>query len=134
MKKVLVCGSRTFDDYEMLARTLDEHKIGTIICGDARGADTLAKHYAKERGINLIEVRADWSRGKQAGPVRNQRMIDMWPELVIAFWDGRSRGTKDTLKRAERNNIARIIVPVHGGQHVRENGRAHYRALPEMLQ
>jgi len=50
--KVIVAGSRSFRDYEVLCKVLDEMEITTIISGGARGADKLGERYAKERGIS----------------------------------------------------------------------------------
>ena len=53
-------------------------------------------------GISLSSVPADWKRyGKRAGPLRNTEIVRQ-ADMVIAFWDGRSRGTRNTIDKALR--------------------------------
>ena len=101
---VIVCGGREYDNrknvFEQLDRMRAKHNIFKVIQGGARGADALAKAWAINRGVPMIEERADWNRfGKAAGWMRNQRMIDEHrPEACIAFPGG--RGTADMVRRA----------------------------------
>ena len=112
--KILVCGSRTFADEDLLGEVLGEQNNGisiTIISGGARGADMLAEAWAEEYGFNKIIHHADWdTHGKSAGFIRNQQMIDENPDLVIAFWDGKSKGTKHTLGLAKQKKIRTLLV------------------------
>lgn len=93
--RVLVCGARHYDDKIRVFRELDKirkaKKIHVIIEGGARGADSLARQYAKDKGIQLQTFRTDWkTHGKAAKPIRNQTMIDEGnPDLVIVFSGGR---------------------------------------------
>ena len=74
--KVIVAGSRSFRDYKVLCKVLDEMEITTIISGGARGADKLGERYAKERGMSLEQYPAQWDRyGNQAGFIRNKERI-----------------------------------------------------------
>jgi len=92
--RVLVCGGRAFDDREKLFQSLDRQHAVTpfslLIEGGARGADQLAMSWAHERGIEHLRFDADWeARGRAAGPIRNQRMLDEGrPDVVIAFPGG----------------------------------------------
>lgn len=106
MKKVLCCGGRDFEDYWMVKRVLDEVKPDVIIHGGARGADTLCGNWAELNCVAVFVYRADWrGKGKAAGPIRNQEMLDDNPniELVIAFAGG--RGTADMIRRARAKGI-----------------------------
>lgn len=58
-KKVAVIGSRAFDDYDLLSDTLADYDILQIISGGAKGADSLAKKYAKSNGIDITEHKPD---------------------------------------------------------------------------
>lgn len=110
---MLVCGSRSWRDRRAIAARLRELPRGTtILHGGARGADLLAADVARSLGLPTIEMRPDWSAGRSAGFVRNLRMLDEHPDLVLAFWDGRSTGTGHTLDHAARRSIpVEVILP-----------------------
>ena len=109
--RVLVCGGRDFVDYEQVGEVLDrihaETPIFAIIHGNARGADTCADVWATRRkadGVRCWPFPAQWSKyGKAAGPRRNQTMLGMKPDLVVAFPGG--SGTADMVRRAEAAGI-----------------------------
>jgi YspA, cpYpsA-related SLOG family len=116
MFKVIVAGSRDFNDYELLKRKLDValmHKVSegiTIISGTARGADKLGERYAAEKGYNVIRMSADWNTyGKRAGYIRNEEMAKI-ADALVAFWDGKSRGTYHMINIAKRYNLPIIVV------------------------
>ncbi len=72
-----------------------------IVSGGAKGADTYAREFAIKKGIRLIEHLPDYAKYGRAAPlVRNRLIIDDC-DKVLAFWDGKSRGTKQTLDYAE---------------------------------
>lgn len=100
-KKVIVAGSRSFDNYDLMKMKLDYYFSNftpTIICGEARGADTLGKKYAIENKINILSFPADWNKdGKKAGYLRNERMAKE-ADYLIAFWDGKSKGTQHMIE------------------------------------
>lgn len=117
--RVLVCGSRHFEDYlklcnEMDGLGLDEQQPITIISGEARGADTLAKRYAEECGWDYEGYPADWNtHGKRAGPIRNRQMlVEGKPDLVVAFLAKDSRGTQNMINQAKSANVKTYIVDV----------------------
>jgi hypothetical protein len=96
--KIIITGSRNFDNYDLLEYTLDVLPIDFIVVGDARGADKLARDYAKEKHLDCQVYSANWdTEGRAAGPLRNQRMLDAHPdaEMVIAFPTESSVGTWD---------------------------------------
>jgi len=102
--KVLVCGGREFDDWQSLdnymVMTHAAHQIEQVIQGGAKGADFLARVWAKCKKIPCVEYPADWKQhGKAAGGIRNQQMLDEGrPDLVIAFPGG--SGTGDMVRRS----------------------------------
>lgn len=72
-----------------------------IVSGGAKGADTYAMEFAIKNGIRLIEHLPDYAKYGRAAPlVRNRLIIDDC-DKVLAFWDGKSRGTKQTIDYAE---------------------------------
>lgn len=99
--KLAVVGSRTFSDYAFMKKILEFHSCTQIISGGAKGADSLAKQYAGEKGIPIKEFLPNWDKdGKAAGFIRNKQIVDSCDELV-AFWDKKSRGTKHSIDLAE---------------------------------
>ena len=111
--KVIICGSRIISDkkyiFEALDNLLKDYEDVEIISGHARGVDTIAEVYAKERAIPLKVFSADWKQyGRAAGPIRNKEMLQyaMSAEpLVISFWDGKSQGTKNMMLLALKSGI-----------------------------
>lgn len=99
--KVIIAGSRDFDDYALLREKCDFFLSGvqveSVICGECRGADLLGKAYAKDRGIPVESFPAKWKVfGKSAGMRRNKEMAAAG-DALIAFWDGKSSGTKNMI-------------------------------------
>ena len=108
--KVAVIGSRSFQDYEELKRVLSKIDVTEIISGGAIGADKLAEQYAKENNIPTKIFLPDWEQhGKIAGFLRNTDIINE-SELVVAFWDGESKGTLDSIMKAQKQNKKVIIT------------------------
>lgn len=119
--KVLVCGSRHFNDYSKLCyemdvisteKDFDNNQSITIISGKARGADTLAERYADECGWVFEGYPAEWDKyGKSAGPIRNRQMlIEGKPDLVVAFKAKDSRGTQNMINQAKKAGIPVEVV------------------------
>lgn len=110
MKRVAVIGSRDFDDYDLLSSTLNELDFDVVVSGGARGADKLGEKYAEEHNKEKLIFLAEWNKyGKVAGYIRNQEIIDNCDE-VVAFWDGRSPGTRHSIKLAKKKNIPVKII------------------------
>lgn len=106
-----VIGSRTYLDNNVLHEKLDElEEIAKIVSGGAKGADSLAREYAKEKGIPFSEYKPDYKQyGRGAPMVRNRQIVDAC-DLLIAFWDGKSKGTKYTIDYARREGKQVKIV------------------------
>lgn len=84
-----------------------------LLIRGARGADSLAETYAKNNKVLFRLFEADWNKyGKPAGFIRNTQMLEyIEPNgLLVSFWDGESRGTKDTIEKAFHRKLAVIIV------------------------
>jgi hypothetical protein len=112
--KVLVCGSRHFQDYELLKRTLDAYTITSIVEGEARGADLLGRRYGEENGLPVYRFPADWNQyGRRAGPIRNAQMVrEGRPDMVIAFLAPNSRGTQNMIDQATKAEIPVRIIDI----------------------
>ncbi len=113
MGRVLVCGSRNWRDPDAIEERINRLPQGTIVIhGGAPGADQMAGSAAGSRGLHSAVVRPLWRVGDRgalvngrAGFERNAAMLDLEPELVIAFQRGHSAGTQDTIEEAERRGI-----------------------------
>ncbi len=102
--KIAIIGSRTFNNYDQMKKVLGEHQVSLVVSGGARGADKLSEQYAKEKNIETLIFLAEWDKyGKSAGFIRNKKIVDN-AEMVIAFWDGQSRGTKNSIDYANKTN------------------------------
>lgn len=115
MITLLVCGSRSVTNYSLVEGVLLGYPDASFISGGAIGADSLAERFAREHNKPIVVVPADWStHGKSAGYIRNQQMIDMGPNMVIAFWDGVSKGTQHTIDLAKQKKITTLIIYTQG--------------------
>lgn len=116
--RIIVCGSRGWHDRQRIAsRLFDVPVTSLIVVGynperdTPKGADRLAYQEAQKLGLRLEPHPALWDvHGKKAGFVRNEEMAERGAALCIAFWDGRSTGTFDMMKRAERHAIPVEVV------------------------
>lgn len=103
--KIVVCGTRTYTDkktiYQVLDQLLEGLKIASLISGGCRGVDEIVKQYATDRGLIFCEVKPQWTLfGKGAPLKRNTQMAELGTS-TIGFWDGKSTGTFDMLKKAK---------------------------------
>jgi len=126
--RVIVAGSRSFEDYGLLKATVDGVLQGTrremveIVSGGAKGADTLGEVYARERGLVCRRFPAPWKTwGKRAGPVRNEWMANFASKekgVLIAFWTGQKThsGTYDMMQQANRYGLSVKWVNIGGFQ------------------
>jgi hypothetical protein len=106
--KVGIVGSRGFGDLAQVARYVRGLQPGTVVVsGGALGVDSVAEKEAGRLGmateIYRVDAEGAASRGEFArrANARNQLIVDASDRLV-AFWDGESRGTADSIARARR--------------------------------
>lgn len=111
--KVIIAGGRDFNDYDLLKRNCDaalkNNQIIEVVSGTCRGADLLGERYAREKGYPIKQFPADWNLGKKAGFIRNKQMAD-YADALIAFWDGKSPGTRNMIHLAHQNNLMVAII------------------------
>lgn len=128
VNKIAVVGSRDFSNYEVFERIMDKYLRGlpiaiTLVSGGAKGADSLAERYAREKGFAIEVIRAKWNdldpEGKKekviiksnqygkynvnAGKERNHEIVKNC-DLVIAFMVGYSSGTAHDIMIALEQN------------------------------
>lgn len=93
----------------VLIKIFDLSEISQIISGGAKGADTLAEKFAIENEIPIKKHLPDWDLyGKRAGFIRNKLIIDD-ANIVMAFWNGKSKGTQHSINLAEEQNKLHIV-------------------------
>lgn len=108
--RIVVAGCRNFTDYEKVKKRLEIELevLGSrlvIVSGGAAGADSLGERFAKEHNLEIERFPADWKKyGKAAGPIRNEQMAQV-ADMVIAFWDGKSKGTENMLRMANKYGV-----------------------------
>lgn len=123
MTRIIIAGSRGFNDYDFLEnkviKILKELRPGKalkIISGTANGADKMGERFAFKYGIDVKRLPAQWDTyGKRAGYVRNNLMAeyamsDNCRGVLIAFWDGKSKGTKMMIDIAERKCLEVFVI------------------------
>lgn len=118
MFKIIIAGSRSFNDYALLKRKMDnilsniEEEI-EIVSGTAHGADTLGERYAHENGLRVKRMAAEWAKyGRTAGYIRNKAMAEyVAPDGgCVVFWDGISVGSAMMIDLARKYNLKLRII------------------------
>jgi hypothetical protein len=125
--RVVITGSRHFADpltaTAAIVRRIEKLPADAILYhGDAAGADRIAGKAADNRGIPVVAMPAQWGvhvpgcrcEGRdwclEAGKQRNLKMLDLQPDLVIAFWNGKSTGTAHTMTNARTRGIELEVI------------------------
>jgi predicted Rossmann fold nucleotide-binding protein DprA/Smf involved in DNA uptake len=112
--KLAVVGSRDFNDRQLAFQVLDKihthNNIEQIVSGGARGADSIAAEWAKTNSVDLLEFLPEWDKhGKSAGYKRNVLIVRA-ADVVLAFWDGVSKGTKHSIDIAGQQGKKVYVV------------------------
>ena len=116
--RMIVAGGRNFNDKKLFTETmnkmLEKYNEPEIVSGHASGADSMAEEFALEHGLSLNVKAAEWKKyGRAAGPIRNKEMLDYIVEeqpVLVAFWNGSSKGTLDMINRAKKANVDVNVV------------------------
>lgn len=128
MIKIIIAGSREFNNFDILdkesVKIIKQFKSEgyntsrsniTIVSGTARGADRLGEEFAHHYGLYLHQFPAQWNlHGRVAGYIRNKDMTryasDSELGILIAFWDGTSKGTKHMIDLANQFELKVFVV------------------------
>ena len=108
--KVAVVGSRT-----VRVNNLGDYLppgVTEIISGGAAGVDTCARLYANANHIRLTEILPDYRRFRRGAPFRRNLAIIEAADLVLAFWDGKSRGTKFVIDNCRKRGVPVEVIRV----------------------
>ena len=119
--RAIIAGGRNFDNYALLEKECyailcnygDKSDI-EIVSGCANGADKLGERFANDFVLKVIKFPADWDTyGKSAGYKRNEQMAIYAKEqdgVLVAFWDGKSKGTKHMIDLARKHKLTVHII------------------------
>ena len=125
--RVLFTGSRKFEKDQVVIEILEGlvRKAGfpqqiTVVHGGAPGLDSVAGVLARHMGMKVEVHYADWQKhGKAAGPIRNQAMVGLGADLIIAYPLPGGRGTQDCIERGVRAGIPTIVYDASTGRYGR---------------
>ena len=120
---ICIVGSRGFTDYKVLSSVLGDLPMNCpivstadtnqFICGGARGADSLGEKWANDHKLPTVSVLPDWdTHGKAAGFIRNVKMASL-ADVLVAFWDGKSNGTRHMLRTCREMTKRCPKHPIH---------------------
>jgi hypothetical protein len=114
--KIIIAGGRDFNDIHKVMESVDHHLSKCkhldieIVSGTANGADKLGEEYAELRDYKVAQFKPDWDKyGKGAGYKRNVEMAD-YADALVAFWDGKSKGTMHMINIAKKKGIQVKII------------------------
>lgn len=116
--KIIVAGSRSINDKEMvfkiLKRITNRYTDVELVSGCAKGPDNLAIEFAENNDVIVHKFPADWDKyGKRAGYLRNEDMAK-FSDVLVAFWDGESKGTKHMISLAIKYRLKVKIIDING--------------------
>ncbi len=117
MRRVAIVGSRGLD-IDVAPYVPDSCEV--IVSDGADGIDTCAAEYARAHGKKLIEIRPNYAQFGRGAPLRRNTEIVERADLVLAFWDGRSKGTKDAITKARARGKPCKVYLCSGGLVVAE--------------
>lgn len=111
--RVAVIGSRGLSVND-LEKYLPED-VTEIVSGGAKGVDTSARNYAVAHGIKLTEFLPEYEKYGKSAPLKRNITIIENADIVLAFWDGQSRGTKFVIDECKKRGIPVKIFKPNAG-------------------
>lgn len=119
MYKLIIAGSRTFDDYGRLDYEVKHFIVNeikskniSIISGTANGADRLGERFAEKYKLNLIKMPANWNEyGKRAGHIRNEEMAKIATHCIVFIKDN-SKGSLNMIENCKKYNLTYKVVEI----------------------
>ena len=105
--KVIIAGSRDIAREQVLdiLDGMDNIEcISEVVSGGADGVDSAGEDWAENRPdpIKVVQFLPEWNKyGRAAGPIRNKQMAE-YADMLIAIWNGSSRGTKNMIEQMEK--------------------------------
>ena len=111
--KIAVIGSRGLSVADLEKYLPSE--TTEIVSGGAKGVDTSAKEYAKTHNIKLTEFLPEYEKYGQNAPLKRNITIIKYADIVLALWDGKSRGTKFVIDKCNELGVpVKVFMPSSG--------------------
>ena len=98
--KLAIIGSRSLSHIEL--ENYIPEGVSEIVSGGAKGIDAIARDFAKQKGIPLVEFLPQYSRYGRGAPLKRNEEIALYADEVLALWDGKSKGTAYTIRLFKR--------------------------------
>src|SRR5665647_219358 len=112
-------GSREYNDYESFKTRIEELikknklKVSHVVSGGAKEVDKMAEQWSKEKGFIFIEHLPDYKKYHlKKAPKERNNLIVKDADVIIAFWNGKSGGTKDAINKARKSEKVLIAVEI----------------------
>jgi hypothetical protein len=116
--RVAIVGSRDYPHFDHVFAFVDQLPPDAIvITGGAKGPDTWAEQRARKRGLQGVVHRAHWKVGLLHDPLagfKRNSVVVADSDVVVAFWDGKSTGTADTIRKAANEKRSVLIIGLDG--------------------
>ena len=116
--RIIIAGSRNYTNLDEFMLAMGEimvqhHDLFTgnieVVSGGARGVDSMGEYWANLLSYKIIQFIPSWERfGRAAGHIRNAEMAE-YADVLIAFWDGVSKGTESMINLARKKGLKVII-------------------------
>ena len=100
--KTAIIGSRNLKVLDLEKYLTDT--VTEIVSGGAKGIDSCAKEYAIKNRIKITEFLPQYEKYGRIAPLKRNDLIIDYSDMVLAFWDGHSRGTKYVIDNCKRKN------------------------------
>ncbi len=111
----IVTGSRDWTNAETIARVLTNACPKLVVQGGARGADTIAYHWARANRVDYVTFSARWSElGKRAGRERNVRMLEAFPDATVLAFPLGGPGTRHCIEEARKRDMLVRVYDTEG--------------------
>ena len=139
MYKVIIAGSRNFNDYEKLSKVCDSlfknKKAIEIVSGIAKGADKLGEVYAKENGYGIKKFPANWNKyGKKAGYLRNVEMSNYADICVVFMLKGGTKGSKHMINIAKDKGLKLKVIIYDEVKEISDKIKNNLDEMPKTIQ
>ena len=106
--KLAIIGSRSLHIPDLEKYMPDD--VTEIVSGGAKGVDSDARNYAEKNGIKITEFLPDYTLYSRGAPLKRNIQIIEYADMVLAFWDGKSRGTKYVIDNCEKTGVPVRVI------------------------